>query len=141
VASDHGAHAVRKSGENHHGDMNEEKKKEKVCKEKVKSARSLVAAENGDDLRNHGSDDRRHGKSRDDSHRKEYKYDSQVGESLEDVVSVFFDGALETHMIENAGAERAPGEVSRSGDKMNAKVLRKNAGNGVEQAREHGDPG
>ena len=48
----------------------------------------LVAAKNGDELRNHGGDGRRHGEPRDDDQRKEEKDDGKVRQALEKVVGI-----------------------------------------------------
>src|ERR1035438_3476791 len=56
------------------------------------------------------------------------------------IVGVLFSGTLETQVIENVGAERGPGEVSARGKKTVPEMLREQAGNGVEQPRENGEP-
>jgi len=66
--------------------VNEEKKNERERKKKVKSARGLVAAEDGDELREDGSDGRGHGKSGDDDQGKDQKDDGEIGEALDDIV-------------------------------------------------------
>ena len=66
------------AAQDHHGDMNQKKENEKVCQEEVQRARGLVAAKDGDHLRDYGGDGGRHGEPGDDDQGKEEKDDGKI---------------------------------------------------------------
>ena len=126
-----------------HQDMHDEKDREEESEEKMKRARRLVSANCGRQERKHRGYAKRHPETGQNDRRKQNEYNSQIGQSLRDIVTgrVVRVRMLPADVSRDHALDSVPTEVGFLRQEIVADVPRGEAADDVSEAGDDQHPG